>query len=232
MPVALVNALPSGARPSSPSVGEKELMACRSLAHKSPEPRVHSPSPPPPLSSMLRQSQPELKSMPLLSPGTDRDTRNLPKVGDRFKGGKLSTGYKRGEAGSKRGTHLVGSVELPDIRDSITGKPHREPPKVVKEAAMEAEDVARQLREAGLVAEAAALERLRCDLMAPGADLTAKKNEARVLAEKLRAQAKEKAHSRRFARQQSGQTMGKGSTLITITGRQCMGNRDPAYHML
>ena len=34
---------------------------------------------------------------------------------------------------------MPGGVELPDIRDSLTGKPHRDPPKVVKEAAMEAE---------------------------------------------------------------------------------------------
>lgn len=97
----------------------------------------------------------------------------------------------------------AGPLELPDIHEIAAHKGQREPLKVlhtpmhthalactghrdcerrivlqvVKEAAMEAEDVARQLREAGLVAEAAALERLRCDLMAPGADLTAKKNE-------------------------------------------------------
>lgn len=63
---------------------------------------------------------------------------------------------------------------------------------MVREAATEAEEVARQLREAGMVNEAAQLERLRVELLQPGTDLTAKKNEARLLAERLRSQARDR----------------------------------------
>jgi len=66
------------------------------------------------------------------------------------------------------------------------------PQRMVREAACEAEDVARQLRDAGMINEAAQLERLRVELLQPGADLTAKKNEARSLAERLRTQARER----------------------------------------
>jgi len=208
MPVSLVNALAvSPGRPGSPGCGDKVAEAIS----------------PPSLSTMLRQSQHSMnQALHIVNPLAEREGGNLPKVGDRFKGGKLSTGRydsKRGDARNgaavrSPGSQSAGGVpELPDIRDIAGKAPHREPPKVVKEAAMEAEDVARQLRDAGLIAEAAALERLRCELMAPGADLAAKKNEARMLAEKLRAQAKEKAHSRRFARQQAALSISKGGGI-------------------
>eukprot|EP00656_Telonema_subtile_P007755 TRINITY_DN13637_c0_g1_i3.p1 TRINITY_DN13637_c0_g1~~TRINITY_DN13637_c0_g1_i3.p1 ORF type:complete len:794 (+),score=228.66 TRINITY_DN13637_c0_g1_i3:118-2499(+) len=62
------------------------------------------------------------------------------------------------------------------------------------EVASEAEEVARQLRDAGLLSEANQLERLRLELLllpgAAGPDLTAKRNEASSLAERLRAQAR------------------------------------------
>jgi len=168
---------------------------------------------PEPQSTPSRQSQPGMSSRVQSSPLLDREGGNLPKVGDRFKGNKLYTGRMDSKRGDLRGglSLLKGSgnqqmTELPDIRETAKPQvyPHRETPKVVKEAAIEAEDVARQLRDAGLIAEAAALERLRAELMAPGADLAAKKVEARVLAEKLRAQAKEKTQSRRFVRQVQG----------------------------
>lgn len=185
---------------------------------------------PPSLSTMLRNPPNQVSPTggSAQNQGIHVDTRNLPNVGHRFKGSKFY-GAQRGH--SLRSPTLNGAFELPDIGFSSSGKggsPHREPPKVVKEAALEAEDVARQLRDAGLVAEAAALERLRFDLMAPGADLGAKKVEARMLAEKLRAQAKEKAHTRRSNRQQaamhathnSAQAGGRGGNL-NISGRQC-----------
>ena len=42
--------------------------------------------------------------------------------------------------------------------------------------------------------EAAQLERLRVELLQPGTDLTAKKNEARLLAERLRNQVPNQVH--------------------------------------
>ena len=42
--------------------------------------------------------------------------------------------------------------------------------------------------------EAAQLERLRVELLQPGTDLTAKKNEARLLAERLRTQVLNQVH--------------------------------------
>jgi len=212
MPVSMVNAVisPGHEHTMNPGGGGKSLEGgAKSLC----ESGMGTGGSPPSLGTMLRSPQ-------------HLNDRNFPKVGDRFKGAKL---YQSGAGGHHKAREQhphrgspsmagVGSgVELPDIREVMGGK-FREPPRVVKEAALEAEDVARQLREAGLVAEAAALERLRHDLMAPGADLSAKKVEARMLAEKLRAQAKEKAHSRRYARQAHGSPNQRGSP-ITITGR-------------
>lgn len=226
MNIALVNALAVNANePRIPSKsGSESSPQVPPPQQQQQQARVASP---PSLSSLLRgHGGPEMKSIHMMS-SAEKDANNFPKVDNRFKGAKLSNGAKRGDIARPPGPRNnpgqgQGGVELPDIRDITAHKPHRETPKVVKEAALEAEDVARQLREAGLLAEAAALERLRIDLMAPGADLAAKKNEARMLAEKLRAQAKEKAHMRRFARQANAMTKASGSP-ITITGRQVLG---------
>eukprot|EP00658_Telonema_sp_P-2_P077328 TRINITY_DN6963_c0_g2_i2.p1 TRINITY_DN6963_c0_g2~~TRINITY_DN6963_c0_g2_i2.p1 ORF type:complete len:243 (-),score=34.36 TRINITY_DN6963_c0_g2_i2:263-991(-) len=73
------------------------------------------------------------------------------------------------------------------------------PQRMVQEAATEAEEVARQLRDAGMAGEAAQLEKLRVELLQPGTDLATTKNEARGLAERLRAQARERSGTMRIS---------------------------------
>lgn len=122
--------------------------------------------------------------------------------------------------GSPPGSHRRrGEMSSPPSSSGKSNESPSSPNWMVREAAAEAEEVARQLREAGMANEAAQLERLRVELLQPGTDLTAKKNEARLLAERLRTQARER---------KTGPSVGLGGSEMLIGGSV---GRGPAASM-